>query len=365
MRVTLLHFGFPEYTMGLANALSTLAEVTVVHPHSASDVCGPLAAPGVCLVPFEKPKLRRDLRNLAAMRQAFQLIRASRPDVLHVQEMFDYSYDFCSLFSRLPRLVTTIHDVVPHPGDGHQAFGLSHTKAIGCWRSRRLIVHTEQMRSQLARRFRISPEKIRVVQHGELGSLYKNLAWEGGQPSLPRERLTILFFGRVWAYKGLRFLLDAFALMRATMPDVHLIIAGKGGDLDANEQYIHAIGGIEVRKDFIPAKEVAGLFERSSVLVLPYIEASQSGVAAIGFTTGTVVVASRVGGLADLIEHEHTGMLVPPRDPEALAAMLRRVLEDEHLQQRLRESGQALAVGELSWKTIAQKTVDVYREALL
>jgi glycosyltransferase involved in cell wall biosynthesis len=336
-----------------------------VFPRSFSHICIPLAHPTIQLLSFDKPAVRRDPRNLIAIRQAFWLIHESRPDVLHVQETFDYAYDIYSLFAQFPALVTTIHDVVPHPGDGHQAPGLQYSKAISCWRSSQLIVHTEGMRQQLARRFHVSDAKIGVIPHGELGSLYKKLAHAAGLIPVQREPYTILFFGRIWAYKGLRYLLDAFEIIQNNLPTARLIIAGKGGDLDANQQRIQAISQITVLKDFIPAERVAGLFEQSSVVVLPYVEASQSGVSAIGFTAGTVVVASRVGGLADQIRDQHTGLLVEPRNPTELAATLLAILQDRERQERIRVEAQVLGEGELSWENIAAKTFEIYQRALV
>ena len=145
--------------MGLANSLCDKADVEVVHPKRIESVCNTLADPRVRVRSFEKPKVRRDPRNLPAIWEAFRLIRESKPDVLHVQETFDYAYDIYSTIARFPPLVTTIHDVVPHPGDGHAAPGLQYTKAVGCWRSSRVIVHTDVMRKQLSSRFYIGEKK--------------------------------------------------------------------------------------------------------------------------------------------------------------------------------------------------------------
>ena len=105
MKATLFHLGFPEYVMGLANALASMdVEVEVIHPTSLSGVCNALADNRVKLSSFEKPAFRRDPRNLGAIRRAFRLIHDSRPDVLHVQESFDYAYDLYSVIARFPRL---------------------------------------------------------------------------------------------------------------------------------------------------------------------------------------------------------------------------------------------------------------------
>jgi glycosyltransferase involved in cell wall biosynthesis len=350
--------------MGLANALSEKVDVEVIHPESFSKICGVLANGHVQLRAFARPVRRRHPANLLAIYRAFRLIEKSKPDVLHVQESCDYAYDLYSAIARFPPLVTTIHDVVPHPGDGHAAPGLQYTKAVSCWRSSKLIVHTSGMREQLAQRFRVSQQKIDVIPHGELGSLYQTISRSAGIPEMPREPYTLLFFGRIWPYKGLRFLLQAFSEIRQEIPEARLIIAGQGGDLVANEVLISSLEGVEVLKSFIPAVQVAGLFERSSIVVLPYIEASQSGVSAIGFTMGTVVVASRVGGLADLIEDQRTGVLVEPRDPAALASTLISILRDQKRQSQIRKNALALGAGALNWTNIAENTLATYQSAI-
>ncbi len=366
MRVTLFQMGFPEYVMGLANALAAEdgVEVTVVQPEASLATSLALANNGVTFRAFAKPLKRRELSNIAAASKAFQLVRESRPDIVHAQEMFDYGYDFRSIFDQLPNLVTTVHDVTPHPGDGHAAPGLQYSKAAGFWRSRRLIAHTAGMRNQLARRFRIAPDRIDVIPHGELGSLYARLARQAGVVEAKREPYTLLFFGRIWSYKGLRYLLEAFASLQQSLPHARLIIAGRGGDLEANASLISSLQGVEVLNSFIPEANVAGLFERSSLVVLPYVEASQSGVSAIGFTLGTVVVASRVGGLAELIRNGVNGVLVEPRNSIQLAEAIKSLLLDPSRQQRIRQKAYVIGESELGWSQIAKATLATYGRVL-
>ena len=364
MRVTLFHVGFTVYTMGLANALAQHADVTVIHPEALSEICAPLADPRLRLVTFPKPLFRREVGNIPAMHRAFRLIRETKADLLHVQEAADYAFDLFSMFAPLPPLVTTIHDVTPHPGDGNAAPGLQYTKAASIWRSRRVIVHTDGMRRELAARFRVQTQRIDVIPHGELGSLYKLLARKSGLQPVRREPFTLLFFGRIWPYKGLKYLLEAFAIVQREIPEVKLIIAGRGGDLDANEALINSLTGIELVRSFIPETDVAGLYERSSVTVLPYIEASQSGVSSIAFTMGSIVVASRVGGLADLIRDHSTGILVEPRNPGALASALIQLLRDKSTQESIRKNAYTLGETVLNWSTIATSTFATYKAAL-
>jgi glycosyltransferase involved in cell wall biosynthesis len=363
MRITLFHTGFAEYVMGLANGLSDYADVTVIHPEALATTCSRLADSGVRLLSFEKPPLRRQFGNIPAMRRAFKLIEETRPDVVHVQETSDYAYDLVTAFRRIRPLVTTIHDVVPHPGDRDAAPGLQYTKAFGIWRSNRLIVHTGRMRERLSQRFKVNLSRIDVIPHGELGSLYKRLAEIAGKPAAGRDPYTLLFFGRIWPYKGLRFLLEAFSQIKREIPEAKLSICGRGGDLERNAGLLASLPDIEVRKTYIPSEDVTGLFERSSLVVLPYIEASQSGVSALGFPTGAVVVASRVGGLAEQIVDGRTGILVSPGNASELASAITRLLRDVKLQEDIRQAAAAYSSSVLDWKNIARSTMATYRLA--
>ena len=225
-------------------------------------------------------------------------------------------------------------------------------------------MHTDVMRKQLSSRFYIGEKKIDVISHGELGSLYQLLARRSGVAKEPRDSFTLLFFGRIWAYKGLRYLLEAYSIVKREVPEARLIIAGRGGNLAANQPLIRALQGVEVLDGVIPPEQVAGLFERSSVVVLPYIEASQSGVASIGFTTGAVVVASSVGGFTELISDQQNGILVPPRDSGSLASALISILRNTDRQSQLRQCALKHGQNGLGWASIAEKTLATYKAAL-
>jgi glycosyltransferase involved in cell wall biosynthesis len=204
-------------------------------------------------------------------------------------------------------------------------------------------------------------QRVNVLPHGELGSLYQRRV---SQNSLPREPYTLLFFGRIWPYKGLKYLLEAMPLIAEHLPDVKLIIAGRGENL---RQYFP--NGCddkryEILNNFISLEDVVGLFQRSTVTILPYIEASQSGVAALSYGMGTPIIASDVGGLSEIVRHEKDGLLVPPRDVRALADAIVRLLSDHNLQHQMQAAALARCQEDLNWSNIAAQTVEVYRKAM-
>lgn len=358
IKIALLHFCFEDYTIELANALADYVDLTLIQPHKVAAACKDALDPRIRVCSFKKPRIR-DPRNIFSMIEMMRIIRSVRPDVLHVQETNDFWYDLTLLFSRMPPLVTTIHDVFRHPGDRQTAAIAEYTKRISFYRSQQLIVHGRSLQDALVKQFRVPQERVNIAPHGELGSLYQRRA--AGTPP-KREPHTLLFFGRIWPYKGLRYLLEAMPLIRAQIPDAKLIIAGRGEEL---EQYFpagHNEKHIELLNDFIPVEAVAGLFQRSAVTVLPYVESSQSGVAALAYGLGTPVIASDLGGLREIIRHEKDGLLVPPLDVQVLANAIVRLLSDQGLQQQMQAATLARCHNDLNWSRIAAQTVDIYHQ---
>jgi glycosyltransferase involved in cell wall biosynthesis len=143
----------------------------------------------------------------------------------------------------------------------------------------------------------------------------------------PRSPTRIAFVGRLTPEKGAWDLLEAIALLRSWHPPVRLELAGDG-DADALAQHAHALGiGDRILiRGWCPAIERERLLERSGLFVLPsHAEGlPMSLLEAMG--AGCTVVATSVGGIPDLVHDGVNGMLVPPRDPVALAAAITRAL---------------------------------------
>jgi alpha-maltose-1-phosphate synthase len=360
MKVGLLHFGFEDYTVQLANHLVNNVKVVLIRPEQLAVTHHEVIDPRIHRCNFKKYRVR-DLRNFYSMRTMLQLIREQQLDVLHVQETRDPWYDLTLLLNEMPPLVTTIHDVHQHPGDRDLALGSRLTRQIPFRRSQQLIVHSNLQKETLVESVSTTHERVNVIPHGELGSLYQH--WTQ-QFNITRDPSTLLFFGRIWPYKGLQYLVDAIPLVAKKIPDVRLIVAGKGENL---RQYFPEgwdSNRYEIINRFISQAEVAKLFQRSTIAVLPYTEASQSGVALISYGLGTPVIASKIGGLGELIQHERDGLLVLPGNSQALANVIIRLLSDPLLQERLRVGALERCHTDLSWSTIAVRTIEVYQKAI-
>ena len=178
-----------------------------------------------------------------------------------------------------------------------------------------------------------------------------------------QETNELLFFGRIWPYKGLKYLLEAMPLVAERIPEVKLIIAGRGENIE-NLIDKQDIKHYEILNGFIPNQALAPLFQRSAATILPYIESSQSGVAAIAYALSTPVIASEIGGLKEVIRHEQNGLLVPPRDVRALADAIIRLLSDSQLQHQMQLAALERCQQDLNWSNIAAQTVKVYHQAI-
>jgi glycosyltransferase involved in cell wall biosynthesis len=140
-----------------------------------------------------------------------------------------------------------------------------------------------------------------------------------------------------------------------------LTIAGKGS-LEAHPTL--ADPRVLVRNEYIPDADVPALFAGTTCVVLPYREASQSGVAALAQRHGRGLVVTAVGGLPSAAS-SGAALVVPPMDPRALADALLEVLLTPHLGERMGRAGAAAVERELSWTRVGAATLAAYRHHLL
>ncbi len=275
-----------------------------------------------------------------------------KPDVIHVVSAQEWN-PALGMFIRhvLKRpLIYTLHDVIHHEGT---PFYFRVTERLFRRMPDGLVVLTEQGR-QILTGEGMNPEKILVVPHG----VYDFFTQYSREDVL--ERKEILFFGRIEEYKGIGVLLKAARPLLDADTDWSLQIAG-GGDVTPYQDLLnHPRIGLTNR--FLTNAEVAEFMQRAAIVALPYISASQSGVIPTAYAFGKPVVATRVGGIPDLVRDGETGLLIPPNDPDALRSALERLMGDAALRCRLGKAGKEFAAKELSWDSIAEKHAVFYKK---
>ena len=255
--------------------------------------------------------------NPVAWWRAFKQVKAFSPDVIIFEWWQPFFGPVVGTLARWfrrsgVRCIIECHNIVPHersPLDGPLTrFALSAAD--------QLITHSAKDREDL---LVLLPGK--EVSVSALPSLNEFSSPAKGS----RSGRTILFFGKVRKYKGLDVLLAAMPIILSKV-ECKLIVVGEFYDsIEKYQQLItrHRIEShVQIENRYVPNEEVASIFERADVLVLPYVSASQSGVARIALSNGLPVIASRTGGLSEVVLDGVNGLLFPPGDPDALADRL-------------------------------------------
>lgn len=187
----------------------------------------------------------------------------------------------------------------------------------------------------------------------------------------PPSPFPVLFVGRLVARKGVSTLLEAARRLAPTL-DLRVSVIGEGPERPALEAQIAREGlrhSVELRGR-VPSAELVRAYRETGVLVLPAVVDARGDTEGLGvvlleaMSCGTPVVASAIGGITDIVTPEETGLLVPPGDPAALAAAIRRLATDPALWRRLAQAGRRRFHQDFSWTAIARRWEDSYRAAL-
>jgi len=173
------------------------------------------------------------------------------------------------------------------------------------------------------------------------------------------ERPAVLFVGVLERYKAVDVLADAWRLAASRIPDATLHVVGTGTMQDVPARLVAELPGRTRWTESLTTGEVARAMDEATLLVLPSRSEGLGRVVVEAFCRGRGLVASRVGGIPDLVEDEKTGILVPPGDAGALADALVRVLSEPALAERL---GAAARVAVEPWLATPEEYARQVRE---
>jgi len=362
MRIVLYTFDHIEYTIQLAEALSRLEDVMLMVPkHKQGLFIGwfrEVLENNVNIEPYYQPRLRYPT-NLLALYGIIKKINSFNPDIVHLQgehPWFNLILPF--LRQRYP-LVTTVHDVVPHIGDTKSRKFPSFISKLSVRYADQIIVHGKKLKKAMMEKSDKSTNNVHVLPRG-VNSIYRRFI----KSEVKEEDNLILFFGRIWEYKGLRYLIEAEPLITEKIPTAKIVIAGIGEDFKKYVKMMVHKENFIIHNHIIPNEMVAELFQKASIVVVPYIEASQSGIVPLAYAFKKPVVVTDVGSIPEVVDNGKTGYIVPPKDPEKLAEAIIDLLKDKEKRREMGENGYKKTEEELSWDNIAVKTIEIYKKAL-
>lgn len=274
-------------------------------------------------------------------------------DVIHLTWPANV-YEFI-IYMLKRKIILTVHDPFPHTGLDTRFVRLRRKVAFRC--VPHFIILNKAQREKFLSFYHLPSSA--VIDSRLSCYTYLNMV-EQDMTTVPEQKY-ILFAGKISKYKGVEYLLEAMKKVHDTFPDIKLVVAG-GGKYHFDISEYAALPYIDIRNRFIPDEELVALMNKTQFMVCPYTDATQSGVIMSSFTFGTPVIATRVGGLPEMLGNGKYGMLVKEKDTDALYQGICSLLSDE---EQLADYRKEIAKdytsdGYLSWKTIAEELRESY-----
>jgi glycosyltransferase involved in cell wall biosynthesis len=307
-------------------------------------------------------RLAKGVLHWRAMRRLVGNLRTAPPDVIHFQWSPLPVVDrlFLKDLRHLAPVVLTAHDSRPFNGAAARLQKLGATSILTEFD--RVIVHTEDARRRLIS-YGVPPSRLTRIPHGIL----HDIDAVTHRPPGPTERVRFLLFGKLQPYKGADLLVEAF---RSLSPDqqkrIEVQIVGKPY-MDV-APLLKAADGLEtgLRFDFrfVPDDEMNNLLGQADVIVFPYRQIDVSGVLMAALRHGRPIIASNIGGFAEMLVDGRHGLLVPPGDAAALASAMARLCAEPETRRRMGAAVAELGAAIPSWDDIAHCTTELYRAAI-
>ena len=294
-------------------------------------------------------KLAEHLADMARFR------RAADADLIHYQWLTMPVLDSWLLPKGRPRVMTAHYILPPRPS----ALQLAVARRV-FGQMDAVIAHSEHGATTL--REKLGVRRVSVIPHGAFDYLTE-LAEKKPLPAELEgaEGPVILFFGLLRPYKGIDILLEAFGRLRGA----ELWIVGRPRmGLEALRSLASAAPGrVRFLTRFVPDSEIAAIFRRADLLVLPYRDAEHSGVLYTGLAFAKPMVLTAVGGFPELAE-QGVARIVAPEDPIGLAGAMAELIADSEARAGLSAAAAAAAAGPYSWDRAARLTLSLYGELL-
>lgn len=291
-------------------------------------------------------------------------------DIIHTHIPTPWSADWSAFYSnskKKPLVVTYHNDII---GQGLASLVARIYNSVGLnyvLKTAAKIIITQPGYLQSSSHLAKYQDKIEVIPNGVDVEKFQPI-----QASDNEDKSTIFFLSvldEFHKYKGLDYLLEALKIVKNNVPDVKLIVGGKGVLLDHHQEMAASLGlkdNVEFA-GFIPDEEIADYYSQASVFVLPSISSLQEGfgiVALEALACQTPVVTTDIVGVAHDLKQIKGGIVIPPRDTHKLADAITQILSDAQMQKEMGQRGRKLVQEKYTWKVVASSMEKVYKEIL-
>jgi glycosyltransferase involved in cell wall biosynthesis len=297
-----------------------------------------------------------------------RLARVVAPDIVHLH--------FCVIFSILPfalrlggarAIIATEHISLPFCHRPPMRDLVARTRNGLCVRQvDRLLAVSGWVRRRLIESDHVPPGKVTVLLNGVDLSRFRQEE-EGSRPirehlGLPLDRRVVTCVGQLIDFKGINYLVDAADLLR-DREDLFFLIVGDGDRRSALDEQVRRLG-LEDRVRLLGKRDdVHDLLSASDLFVCPSVWDEALGYVILeAMAVNLPVVASRVGGIPEVVRDGENGLLVAPRDPAALASAIAGLADDAGRRERMGQAARRLIEESFSLERAIDSTVALYGE---
>lgn len=310
------------------------------------------------------------LTDLKALFTLFKILRKERPDIVHTHtSKAGFLGRFASFLARVPIIIHT-----PHGHVFHSYFGPTLTKIfviaekILSLITDKIITLTNRERDEHIER-RIAPLNKFITIHSGVDldrfmNLNIDIKKKKKELNIPQDFYVIGTVGRLVPIKGHKYLVSAAEMIIKEFPKTVFVIVGDGFLKPILERHAEALG---IRKNIVFTgwrKDVPEILYLFDVLVFPSLNEGMGRVMIEGMSLGKPIVASNVGGIRDLIEDGKNGLLVPPRDSNALRKAISRLIRNKKLAEGLGKIGKMEVYPDFDASTMVKKIDNLYESLL-
>ena len=372
MKILFIQKWFLYYSTQVANSVLENNEVFFIHPKRSKEVTRygtrqemdylleSILDAKITKFPLDFGQNTLDFNSYKSLIKIIRIVDRVSPDVIHLQESTFSTLFLVKLFPKI-KFVYTAHDPKWHSGEKPSIFqSKRHFKKYVIQSVDSVIVHGFSLKKDVLDNFRIDSSKISVVPHITF-SFYKKLSKI--QPS--GSKYDLLFFGRINKYKGIDIFLKSLENIVKKFPELRVLIAGKFHNFERYKSRISSLGkNLRVVNSYIPNDFVSPIFRSSRIVVLPYLDATQSGVIPIAFSHGKPVVATNTGSLSEVVEEGVNGLLCEARNFNDLSDKILYLLNSDKNIKSFSENSRITNKLKLLFEVIGKKHIDVYNEII-
>lgn len=293
--------------------------------------------------------------------------RPLQAQVIHCHTWYTFFAGFLAKILYSIPLVVTMHSLEPLRPWKEEQLGSGYTLSSwieknGIQNADRVIAVSSEMKEDILRSYNLDPDRVAVVHNG--------IDLDKYQPTPERSYLGqqgidypyLLFVGRISRQKGILQLIEAMSHL--TDLDLHLVICASSPDtpeLAAEvKKQVAANHRIYWINEMLAPEKVIQLYSHAQAFICPSIYEPFGIINLEAMACQAPVVASRVGGIKEVVLDEETGLLVNPDRPAELAAAIRKLVTNPDLIRKFKEKGRKRVENLFGWDAIAKRTIELY-----